>query len=339
MIERSGPRIGLMVDPASAGGAGAGVTGTFVDAEMIAPVELGDGDAAVVAAAKRLMGHSARGLVCAMPSAGDGAEAERAVLRGFHQHYPRHCLDAVPLTLSHEIAADPDDSRRTATALFNAYVHDDVAHYLYRAEDWLRDHGYTRPLLVVHNDGGCARVAKTVAGRTYNSGPTAGLLGAEAIAELCEIDHLITFDVGGTSLDVGFLADGKASFQEHGSVADVEVSFSMPDIQVLGAGGGSIAHLADGELAVGPQSAGANPGPACFGLGGSEATVTDADVVLGHHRRRGLPRRPHGAAPGGGERRRAAARRRARDHGRGGGGPDPFDPARRHGRADRRRAR
>lgn len=282
VIERNGPRIGLIVHPAAADGvAGAAATDYFVDAEMVAVVEPGGGDAAVVAAAKELMGRSARGLVCAMPSAADGAEAERSVLRGFHQHYPRHCLDAVPLTLSHEIAPDPDDDRRTATALFNAYVHDDVAHYLYRAEDWLRDHGYTRPLLVVHNDGGCARVAKTVAGRTYNSGPTAGLLGAEAIARLCGIDHLITFDVGGTSLDVGFLGDGRASFQEHGRVAGVEVSFSMPDIQVLGAGGGSIAHVSDGELQVGPQSAGANPGPACFGLGGTDATVTDADVVLG----------------------------------------------------------
>ncbi|HZO05859.1 MAG TPA: hydantoinase/oxoprolinase family protein [Solirubrobacterales bacterium] len=279
VIERTGPRIGLIVDPESA--AGGVPEGAFVEPEMVTAVAPGDGDGAVVEVAKELMARSARGLVCAMPSDADGAEAERAVLRGFHQHYPRHCLDAVPLTLSHEIAPDPDDARRTATALFNAYVHEDVAHYLYRAEDWLRDHGYTRPLLVVHNDGGCARVAKTVAGRTYNSGPTAGLLGAEAIAALCGIDHLLTFDVGGTSLDVGFLGEGRAHFKEHGRVTGVEVSFSMPDIQVLGAGGGSIAHVDDGVLAVGPQSAGANPGPACFGLGGSEATVTDADVVLG----------------------------------------------------------
>lgn len=280
VIERTGPRIGLIVDPASAT-AGAAPEGSFVEPEMVAAVAPGEGEAAVVDVAKELMARSARGLVCAMPSAADGAEAERAVLRGFHQHYPRHCLDAVPLTLSHEIAPDPDDARRTATALFNAYVHEDVAHYLYRAEDWLRDRGYGHPLLVVHNDGGCARVAKTVAGRTYNSGPTAGLLGAEAIAALCGIDHLLTFDVGGTSLDVGFLGEGRAHFQEHGRVTGIEVSFSMPDIQVLGAGGGSIAHVEDGVLAVGPQSAGANPGPACFGLGGGDATVTDADVVLG----------------------------------------------------------
>lgn len=297
VIQRTGPRIGLIVgadDLATygEGGAGAALVERFGAPAMVAavtgPATNGNGggggaDTLVVDASKTLLGRSARGLVCSIATAQDGAAAERRVLESFRGHYPRQCLDTVPLTLSHEVASDPDDVRRTATALFNAYVHDDVARYLYRAEDWLRENGYTRPLLIVHNDGGCARVAKTVAGRTYNSGPTAGLLGAQEIARVCAIDDLVTFDVGGTSLDVGFLSGGRAPFLEHGRVVDVDVSFAMPDIHVLGSGGGSIARLLeDGStVEVGPQSAGANPGPACFARGGTAPTVTDADVVLG----------------------------------------------------------
>ncbi|WP_205695447.1 hydantoinase/oxoprolinase family protein [Conexibacter sp. SYSU D00693] len=286
VIQRTGPRVGLLLDADAAatfveGDAGRAALEHFADEQLVAAVDPAQDGAGVVSAAKALLGHAARGLVCSMPAADGGLAAERAVMRDFHDHHPRQCLDAVPLTLSHEIATDPDDVRRTATALFNAYVHEDVARYLHRAEDWLRDHGYTRPLLIVHNDGGCARVAKTVAGRTYNSGPTAGLLGAEHVARVCAIDHLVTFDVGGTSLDVGFLAGGRAPFLEHGRVGAVELSFAMPDVHVLGAGGGSIAEVRDGAMEVGPRSAGATPGPACFATGGTEPTVTDADVVLG----------------------------------------------------------
>jgi N-methylhydantoinase A len=273
VIQRTGPRIGLLVGAGREGDA----AGPFVDQDMIAVA--GGDDALLVRSTKHLLDRSARGLVCSLP--GGDAAAERAVRDGFERHYPKHCLDAVPLLLSHEIDDDPDDARRTATALFNAYVHPDVARYLYRCEDWLRDHGYQHPLLILHNDRGCARVAKTIAGKTYNSGPTAGLLGAEVIAGLYDLPSLLTFDVGGTSLDVAFLADGTAPLREHGVVEGIELSFAMPDLHVLGAGGGSIAHLQDGELRVGPQSAGARPGPACFAMGGTEPTVTDADVVLG----------------------------------------------------------
>ena len=301
VIQRTGPRLGLI---AGADGEtlyadderASAVFDHFLDRDMVAAIGGdGDGDQAVVSATKQLLDRSARGLVCAMPGADRDSAAERSVREGFTAHYPKHCLDSVPLLLSHEIESDPDDFRRTATALFNAYVHPDVARYLYRAEDFLRDSGYTRPLLVVHNDGGCARVAKTIAGRTYNSGPMAGLMGAEVLAGLYGIENLMTFDMGGTSLDIAFLAGGSAPISEHGRVENVEISFSLAEVLALGAGGGSIAHLNGGELEVGPQSAGAKPGPACFGFGGDKPTVTDADVVLGILDPERLPRRAHEA--------------------------------------------
>ena len=288
VIERRGPRLGMLAGATpSPDDARAWGVGLFVDAAMVRevsvadPAENGAGSADTAAAIGNLIEDGARGLVCSFGRNGHGDDRERRVREVFLEQYPRHCLDAVPLLLSSEISEDPDDRRRTATTLFDAYVHPDVADFLYRAEDHLRDHGYRRPLLAVHNDGGCARVSKTIAGKTYSSGPMAGLLGGRAIAELYGLDSLVTLDMGGTSLDVGVVTRSQVPITDHGMVEDVEISFPLPDLVALGAGGGSIAWLDGDQLRVGPQSAGAKPGPACFGFGGDEPTVTDADVVLG----------------------------------------------------------
>lgn len=289
VIQRRGPRLGLIAGPAfpEADGRAHGV-GLFVDAEMVRrcdgsepAADSGPDPQASLVAARELLDDGARGLVAALDERGGGEAGERRARQLFAEHYPHNCLDAVPLLLASEITADTDEARRAATALFNAYVHPDVADYLYRAEDYLRDQGYRRPLLIVHNDGGCARVAKTIAGKTYNSGPMAGMLGARAIARLYDVDVLVTLDMGGTSLDVGIVAAGEIPMREHGLVEDVEIAFPLPDLVPLGAGGGSIAWLEQDVLRVGPRSAGAKPGPACFGFGGEEPTVTDCDVVLG----------------------------------------------------------
>ncbi|MCU0312735.1 MAG: hydantoinase/oxoprolinase family protein [Solirubrobacteraceae bacterium] len=277
LIQRSGPRLGLIADAPGADAGRRGI-GVFVEPEMVRAPEAAAATGTELPEVRELLDAGARGLVAAL----DGEPAREGELRErFEELYPHNCLDTVPLLLAGEITPDRDPDRRAATALFNAYVHPDVAGYLYRAEDHLRDQGYTRPLLIVHNDGGCTRVAKTIAAKTYNSGPMAGLLGARAIAEQYGITTLVTLDMGGTSLDVSVLEAGEIPMLAHGRVEGVEVAMALPDLVPLGAGGGSIAWLEDGVLRVGPQSAGAKPGPACFGFGGERPTVTDADVVLG----------------------------------------------------------
>jgi N-methylhydantoinase A/acetophenone carboxylase len=204
---------------------------------------------------------------------------ERAVRTALLEEQPRHYLGSVPLHLSHELTSDTDDERRLVTTLVDAYLNPSVGKFLYKAEDFLRNQGYENPLLIFCNDGTSNRVAKTTAIRTYNSGPSAGLQGAAEIASLYEAPDAVALDIGGTSADVALIHDGDIAQDEFGTVDDVELSFPMRKLHPVGGGGGTVAKVEDGDLQLGPESAGANPGPACYGLGGRRATVTDADVV------------------------------------------------------------
>ncbi|MBF6350163.1 hydantoinase/oxoprolinase family protein [Nocardia flavorosea] len=286
VLQRRGPRLGLLTDRETVSASVRSGIGLFVAPEMVATVPAG-GDAQArtesLSAVRTLLRDGARGLVvaCSEAAGTNDPSGEDSLADTFAEHYPKHCLDSVPLLRTGEICADPDQHRRIATALFNAYVHPEVADFLYRAEDYLRAQGYHRPLRIVHNDGGAARVARTVAAKTYNSGPMAGLLGARAVAAHYGLGDLVTLDMGGTSLDVGIVRNGEVPMRRHGQIEDIEIAFSLPDLVPLGVGGGSIAWLDGADLRVGPRSAGATPGPACFGFGGDAPTVTDADVVVG----------------------------------------------------------
>ena len=216
-------------------------------------------------------------IVVGMHSLGD----ERAVRGPLLEEQPRHYLGSVPLHLSHELTSDSDAERRLVTTLVDAYLNPSVGNFLYKAEDYLRDQGYENPLLIFCNDGTSNRVAKTTAIHTYNSGPSAGLQGAAEIASLYEAQEAVALDIGGTSADVALIRDGAIAQDEFGTVDDVELSFPMRKLHPVGGGGGTVATVDDDALQLGPESAGANPGPACYGLGGRRATVTDADVVSG----------------------------------------------------------
>ena len=194
-------------------------------------------------------------------------------------------LPGVYVSLSSEVLPKIKEYERTSTTVVNAYVGPLIARYLAGLRDRLSQGGYDGPILIMQSHGGVAPIEETirVAAGTVLSGPAGGLAGARRVATLAGAPDLIPFDMGGTSSDVSLVVDGEAKLAEDKAIARERIAFPSLDITTLGAGGGSIARVdGGGLLKVGPESAGADPGPACYGRGGREATVTDASVVLGY---------------------------------------------------------
>ncbi len=235
----------------------------------------------VMVAAQNLIDRGARCIVVAFTNSECNPGNERFVRKTIKNEYPRDFLGSVPVFLSSDISQRSGNRERINAAVLNAYIHDKLARLLYKASENLRQHSYHNNLFIVHNNGAVARVAKTRAINTYNSGPVAGLSGARLIGRLYNAESLISADMGGTSCDVGFVNNNQESYTLLPDVEGFTINVPMMIIRAIGAGGGSIASVKDGRLRVGPQSAGALPGPVCFDLGGYEPTVTDADLVLG----------------------------------------------------------
>ena len=285
LINRSGPKVGLLIGSRLA----ELVINTLpedlpLQEELIVCLDEGSGgvDAKGVSeAVHQLLERGARILVVALDSGADLPERETAVRVAITNDFPRHYLGAVPVLCSNQITLSNSDVIRVNTAIVNAYLHHGMSRVLYRVEDQLRLDGYRYPLLVATADAGTARVAKTTALRTWGSGPAGGVAGASAYSHKLDLNYVLTLDVGGTSSDISTLNDSRWIYRVQPSIANVPVALPAVDIDSIGIGGGSIAELADGVLTVGPQSAGAQPGPAAFGLGGNQATVTDAIACLG----------------------------------------------------------
>lgn len=235
----------------------------------------------VLAAAQALVDRGARCLVVAFANSDVNAANERVAQKTIKREYPRDYLGSVPVFLSSNISPRSGEAERINTAVINAYIHAKLTRLLYKAGEDLRRRLYRKNLFIGHNNGAVARVAKTRAIHTYNSGPAGGLLGARLIGALYGAQSLISADMGGTSFDLGYVRRGEPSYTLRPDVEGFPVNLPMLSIRAIGAGGGSIASTVDGELRVGPQSAGALPGPVCFDLGGADPTVTDANLVLG----------------------------------------------------------
>jgi len=197
-------------------------------------------------------------------------------------------LDEYPdvelVSLSHEVYPKPPEFERTSTTLVNAYVGPPIVRYLDRLERRLRDAGFDRELLIATSAGGVA--APSAIGRhavaTIGSGPTGGVVAAARAASAAGLGDVVSVDMGGTSYDVCLIRGGRPELKSDWNWRHRYcIAVPMVDIQAIGAGGGSIARVVGGTLNVGPESAGSEPGPVCYGRGGTEPTVTDADVVLG----------------------------------------------------------
>ena len=190
----------------------------------------------------------------------------------------------VAVSLSHELMGEHGEYERFSTCVMNAFVQPGIARYVTRLGAGLREAGFTAPLYVMKSNGG-VMTAESAARRcveTVLSGPAGGVVAGAAVARARGVADLITCDMGGTSFDVGVIQDGDIPFARDTEMGGLALGVPMLDLHTVGAGGGSIAWLDAGNaLRVGPRSAGAVPGPACYGTGGTEPTVTDADLVLG----------------------------------------------------------
>lgn len=256
--------------------------GSGVEGAPLLPVD----EAEVRRSVKFLLERGARMIVVSFRGAHRNPANELRVRQILEADFPKHYLGCVPLLLGHQVSQRYDDASRANAAIINAYLHKEMVRYLYKADDDLRRRNYGRPLLIVHANGGAARVAKTKAISTYNSGPAAGLLGADEVRRLYGLENVLTLDVGGTSSDVSIIAAGQFAYTYHSSIHGIPVDEPMIEVHGVGAGGSSIATVeldAGGapRLRVGPESAGSVPGPASFGQGGTQPTGTDAFLILG----------------------------------------------------------
>lgn len=196
----------------------------------------------------------------------------------------RQALPGVAVTASTDVLPVVREYERTLAAVLNAIVMPGVTTYVGRLEKRLAAEGVRAPLLLMQSNGGVAGAAKIrqAPALTALSGPAAGVVGALAEAQACGINDIVTIDIGGTSADICLIAGGRIRLTQNGHVGGWPLPLPMVDMITIGAGGGSIASVRGGTLSVGPHSAGAVPGPAAYRNGGTEPTVTDAHVVLGH---------------------------------------------------------
>ena len=196
----------------------------------------------------------------------------------------RAAMPGVYVALSAEVLPQIKEYDRLCTTVVNAYVGPALERYLTRLEARLREAGLRAPLLIIQSHGGVATIAEAVrlAAGGVLSGPAGGVAGSQYAARLLGHGDLIPFDMGGTSTDISLVVGGEAAIASDRRIAGQRVALQSLDIASIGAGGGSIARVDHSRvLHVGPASAGAEPGPACYGRGGTEATVTDANLVLG----------------------------------------------------------
>jgi N-methylhydantoinase A len=233
------------------------------------------------ASLRRLAGAGIEALTISLINSYANDEHERRIAELAAEELP-----GIPVSLSSHVLPEMREYERTVTTVANSYVQPEVSRYVRNLDHSLRDNGIIAPLSILRSDGGLTEAGKAAEDPValLLSGPAGGVTGAVWFAEQAGFKDFLTFDMGGTSTDVALVLDGRPRVGRETSVGDLTVRATSVDVRTVGAGGGSIAHVPEltRALRVGPQSAGASPGPAAYGHGGTEPTVTDANVVLGY---------------------------------------------------------
>ncbi len=228
-----------------------------------------------------LVDSGAESLTVSLINSYANSEHEREIGRIISKLYPDF-----PVTLSSDVLPEFREYERTLTACMNSYVRPKVGGYLKNLVGSLREDGVKGEVNILRSDAGLMTSEVTQEKPVYAilSGPSGGVAGALAVAKRAGFDDILTFDMGGTSTDVALCQNGQPGLARETELGLFRVKVPSVNVHSVGAGGGSIAHVPEltKALRVGPQSAGADPGPACYGKGGTEPAVTDANVVVGH---------------------------------------------------------
>lgn len=286
LAEEKGPRLGLLVSPGHEedlyGDGESPALGRLVMPENIATVKNPDDDEEVLTAIRALLERGVRRICVSLEGSFEDDSGEKAIKKLIAKQFPDHYLGAVPAVLGNEILTHPDDMTRTHMSLVNSYVHTPLAMALFKAEDeLLTEYNYRRPVYIGHVNGGVARVSKTKGVDTTESGPVFGLVASEYFAKKYGLEKVISLDVGGTTTKVGVVAGGETVKSEESSFFGIPLKTPWVLLRSAALGGGSVARVSGGEVALGPYSMGAYPGPACYDLGGESATLTDAFLIGG----------------------------------------------------------
>lgn len=234
---------------------------------------------------RNLVDRGAQSFCVALVNAVANPVHERRIQEILLEEYPEHMLGAMPIVMSHKVAGRKGEYVRASSTIIDAFLHDVMYHGLSSLELNLRESSYKKPMLVIHNSGGMAQLNSTDALQTIHSGPVAGVSASEHLAKEADLGNVICTDMGGTSFDIGLVVEGGVKHYDFNPVIERwMVSVPMIHLVTLGAGGGSICRYDRmyNTVQVGPESAGSNPGPACYDRGGLKPTVADSDLVLGY---------------------------------------------------------
>jgi len=243
--------------------------------EVIVPLDLKTAETAV----DYLVGKGVEGIAICLLWSFQNPDHEHQIYNLIKKKYPD-----IECTCSVDLAPVMGEYQRTVATVINVYIKKKVVGYLTKLTQDLKSARYDKPLFVISSSGGMTSVADACVRtlQTIDSGPVGGILGTRYYAEVQNEPNCIATDVGGTSFDVGIVERGMLQLEKEPVIDQYKFFWPRVMVRSIGAGGGSIAKAVKGVIQVGPESAGAMPGPACYGLGGTEPTVTDADLVLGY---------------------------------------------------------